>query len=374
MKKAIHCFTHAGKELELHCETCGELICWKCIARGGEHHDHEYEELTQAFEMYKAVVVSLLEPIKKKAATITKALGHIDERCGAISDQRAATAEEIHANFRCLREALDVRETELIGQLDKETQGKLKRLAAQKDQVEITLAQLNSYIHFMRESLETGDKGNVAHYRKVLKANTELQERQVDILSMKPNSEADIAFSVSTDLIKMCRNYGSIFQPGQHSLAPTRYCITGTGVEVAMVGEPCTAILKAYQGSMCKSLTCTVFSEICETSSPATNVVKSGPSACEIVYQPIVKGRHHLHIRAGGQHIDGSPFLVKVTSPIEDLGGQIMMIGQLRVPWGITVDYARGELLVSEWSGHCVSVFSPSGKKIAQVSRVIPVR
>ncbi len=34
-KETTHyCSEHAGKELELYCETCNELICWKCAEWG----------------------------------------------------------------------------------------------------------------------------------------------------------------------------------------------------------------------------------------------------------------------------------------------------------------------------------------------------
>ena len=148
VKKARHCFDHEGKELELYCETCGELICWKCIAKGGKHREHDYEELDQAFKKYRQEIASSLKPIETQVTNIKKSLAQLDTHCGEISDQRAATAVNIHVTFRRLREVLDVRETELIGQLDGVTQEKLKGLAAQRDQIE---AQLCSCLHFMRE-------------------------------------------------------------------------------------------------------------------------------------------------------------------------------------------------------------------------------
>ena len=74
VNKASHCFVHGDKELELYCETCGELICLKCALKGGEHHSHDYEELNVAFEKYKEEIVSSLEPMEKQVTTIKKAL------------------------------------------------------------------------------------------------------------------------------------------------------------------------------------------------------------------------------------------------------------------------------------------------------------
>ena len=187
-EKVGHCIVHEGKELELYCETCGELICTWCALKGGEHHTHHYEALNQAFEKYKAEIACFLGPMEKQVTVITKALAQLDARCGEISDQRTATAVNIHTTFRRLWEVLDVRETELIGQLDLETQVKLKGLAAQRDQIETTLAQLHSCLHFMRESLRTGNEGDVL----MTKANTLTQVKELttpfqsDIL--EPNS------------------------------------------------------------------------------------------------------------------------------------------------------------------------------------------
>ena len=220
-----------------NCTFVRQLICTRCALKGGKHQTHHYEELDQAFEKYKAEITSLLSPMEKQLTVITKALAQLDARCGEISDQRTATAVNIHATFRRLREVLDVRETELIGQLDLETQVKLKGLAAQRDQIETTLAQLHSCLHFMRESLRTGNEGNVL----VMKANTLTQVKELlttpfqsDIL--EPNAKADARFSASADMPAVCRNYGQVFSPGSPDLS--RCHITGKGPEFTIqVGE-----------------------------------------------------------------------------------------------------------------------------------------
>jgi tripartite motif-containing protein 2/3/tripartite motif-containing protein 71 len=275
VKKAGHCFVHEGKELELYCDTCGELICSKCALKGGKHHDHDYDELHQAFEKYKAEITSSLEPMEKQVTTTKRVLTQLYARRGEISDQQAATADNIHVTFRRLREVLDVRETELIGQLDTITQGKLKCLATQTDQIETTLAQLNSCLHFMRESLRTDDKEDVL----MMKSNTVQQVKELttplqpDIL--KPNTETDLQFSTIENMLEACRNYGEIF----------------------LGGPP-------------------------------------DPSKCHLT------GKH-----------------------VRFIGTPIQTLCEVKEPRGVAINQ-RGEVVVSECGGHCVSVFSHSGKKL----------
>ena len=153
-----HCIEHPDQEVVLYCETCGELACYKCCLKGNKHYNHDYCELKEAFKKYKEKVTSSLEPMERQEATIKEALARLDTCCGEIDHQRAATQDSIHTTFGRLREELAVRETQLIGKLDGMTQEKLKGLAVQRDQLETTLAQLGSCLHFMRESVRTGNE------------------------------------------------------------------------------------------------------------------------------------------------------------------------------------------------------------------------
>ncbi len=156
-KRTTHyCSEHADRELELYCETCNKLICYKCVAKGGKHRDHDFDPLDEAFKKYKGEITSSLEPMKKQLKTIHTALAQLDTRSGEISDQRVTIEASIHNTIRRLHEILDVRKTELIGQLHQIIQRKLKNIAFQRDQMETIQAQLNSCIHFVTDSLKTG--------------------------------------------------------------------------------------------------------------------------------------------------------------------------------------------------------------------------
>ena len=363
---AQFCFEHVKKELELYCETCGELICYKCVIKGGKHQSHDYEELDQAFEKYKEEITSSIEPMEKQVAIIKKALALIEQRCGEISDQREAIENNIHITFRQLREFLTVRETELIGKLHKMTQGKLKGLAAKSDKIETTLAKLNSCLHFMRESIKVGNKSDVL----TMKANTVHQMKELTTPfqpdTFKPNTEADLVFSALADLTEACKNYGQIFSLG--SPDPSKCHATGKGLEVAVVGVKSTAILHAvsYEGKPCeepiKSLECELVSEIAGTRTNCS-VERRGQSQYEISYQPTIKGRHQLHIKVEGQHIRGSPSSVAVKSPVEKLGTPILTLDGVHRPMGVAIN-KRGEVVVTEVGRNCVFVFSPSGEKL----------
>ena len=364
-KVSPYCSVHVDKELELYCETCGELICSHCALRGQKHHSHEYDLISSCYEKYKREMTPSLEPVEKQLTTIKKALGHLDERCGEISDQRAAIETDIHRTTQRLHEIIDVRKTELINQLHRKTQEKLKGLAVQRDELETILAKLSSCLEFVRESLETSSQGEVMKMKTtIIKQVKELTATlQPDIL--KPNTEADIEFIASTDVTAMCQNYGRISVPG--SPDPSQCHATGKGLEVAVVGEESTAIVQAndFKGEPCEkqvTLQCELVSEL-TGAMVRGNVRRRGENQYEINYQPTIKGRHQLLIKIKDQHIRGSPFPVIAKMPVEKLGTPIQMIEKLNTPLGVAIS-ASGRVIVTESNDHCITMLSLTGERI----------
>ena len=360
-KKVMFCSKHPTKELDLYCETCEELVCRDCTVR--IHRDHQYDLVTDAFQKHKDVIVTSLQPVEQQLDTVTKSLRQLDTQCQQITDQREALVGNIHTTIQQLHEALEVRKTELIGQLDNITQKKLKTLAAQRDQIELVQTQLGSCLDFVKESLRTGSEGEILAMKKPVVKQVEEITAEFKSEVLVPQEQADIRFSASTpELTQTCQQFGKVYT---HPVSLERCYATGKGLEVAAVGEQATATLHAIDadGKECEqplvNTSCELVSDAGGPTIKAT-IQKKEKNKYTISYQPTRRGRHQLHIKVEGVPIRGSPFAV---TSVKNLRTPIRTICGLNQPWGVVVSQ-RGEIIVSYKGGHCISIFSPSGEKI----------
>ncbi len=366
----VGCPEHPGKEVDIYCETCDILICCKCAIKGGKHHEHDYEDLNEAFEKHRREMLAMLGPMDEQLTSVNGALVEMDACSDEMSDLQAVIESDIHNTITRLQETLSVRKIELVDRLHSVAQTKLKYLAAQKDQIEATQTQLRNFLSFTREELETGSKEDVVMKRKdaVKKAKELSTNFQPEML--KPTTAADIIFLASADVNRGCEEYGKIV--ALCSPDPSKCRVKGDCVEATPtpLGNACTALLDAFNinDEPCVSKEATNFLE-CELVSELTGAItlasveSKGKGEYEIVYQPSVKGRNQLHIKVENQHIAGSPFEITATSPVESIGSTIQSLSNLKEPEGIAINN-KGEMIVTEWSGHCVSVYKPDGNKI----------
>lgn len=95
------------------------------------------------------------------------------------------------------------------------------------------------------------------------------------------------------------------------------------------------------------------------------SVERRGPSHYKSPTSPQSRGdTSYMHIKVRGSHVRGSPLSVAVKAPFQpNLSTPILTIGGMEKPWGIAINQ-RGEMVVTETRGHCISVFSPGGRKL----------
>ena len=382
-KKPLYCFKHPGKELDLFCETDQELICRDCVIV--THQNHEYNLVSKVFSEYQHTITTHLEPVKQQLSAVNEAIQDLDTARDQIVDQRVAVETDIKKKIGQIHEALEVRKTMLIGQLDQITQQKLKTLSTQRDKLELIQTRLKSCLEFVSSSQEMGCKGEVLAIKKSVVQQMKVLSTDFGQREFLPQEQADMALTTCSNLLPACQQFGLVYC---HPVCPEKCYATGKGLEVATVGERSTVIMHTVdtQGSKCakplplSSISCELVS-YSNTERMKWNAMTAEPSGYEIIYQPsdserikcnvkpskineykidyklARKTRHQLHLKVSDRHIRGSPFTLVAGGELEV---PVRMVAGLKGPWGVAVGR---QIIIAEFHGHCLSVFSPSGKK-----------
>ena len=198
-EKPYFCPDHDEKKVDLYCETCGQLICWKCIKKDGKHCSHDYEEFDDSIMKFKREITALLEPMENELMAVAKSFDECHEK---ISSQRTAIEANIHSSIKRLQDLLDNRQAKLISRLDQIIQNKVKNLTAQRTLLETTQAEV---LQLKNESHEEGyheellmKKASILNQAKELTAAF-----QSDVL--KPTIDADVKFTRSVEVIAQCQ-------------------------------------------------------------------------------------------------------------------------------------------------------------------------
>ena len=318
--------------------------------------------MPESFAKQEKVIVDSLKPVEEQIATLERAVESVHTRSAAVVEQKTAVVAEIRTAMAHLRQALEVRETELVGQAEQTAQQKLKTLVVQRDGFELQLGQLRSCQDFVEESRRTCSQGEILRMKSPL-------VKQVNDLtgSFKPETlalaeQADMVFAHSLpELVNTCQQFGKVYC---HPVCPEKCRASGEGIKVAMRGQTVAVSVealdregKAYLRPV-DSLSCELVAG--DVSSRVRGTVKRrNQNIYDISYQPQVTGEHQLHILIEERPILNCPFTVIV---LPNFTAPANIIGDLKGPWGIAVREG-GEVVVAELSSHCVSIISGNGEK-----------
>ena len=149
--------------------------------------------------------------------------------------------------------------------------------------------------------------------------------------------------------------------------------VTGEGKKVAFLGQETTVQLYiSSQDTL--SLPFPIEQLSCQLMNPKSqcvpcHITHTKPGMCTLTFTPILLGPHQLKITIRDTDILGSPFKIRVL-----LSAMVRMVPKNRGvvqgtiygvsdPYGVAVSNS-GEVVVSEYWDHCISVYSREGKHI----------
>ena len=356
-KQVSYCPRHPESILKIFCETCSELICIDCTIK--LHKGHNYDLVADTFSKHKDEIVASLQPVKQQFSTVTKALHTFEERVREIEEQKTTTEAAVHKEINLLQQLLEQRRAELINKLDHLTQLKLKTLATQRDQVELVQVKLSSCLDYVDGGLKTGTEGEVLAMKTPVLKRIKQITADFKPSTLQPEEGADLELIANTkqDLQQACKEFGDIKIP---EVSPENSYTRGEGLVRATVGEQAVAMVTTMSVTNIHQTNLTAELVHCKSKDTLHTDIQMQQ---KITYQPTKRGKHQLNIKINGREIQGSPFIIAVTSSPQSLGRPVRVIGNLQMPWFVTTNN-QNQIIVTESSSNCVSVFSPEGEKI----------
>ena len=365
-KKVIpNCPKHPENALKIYCETCSTLICNDCTIR--LHRDHNYDLLADVFHKHKEELVSSLKPVKQKLHTVQQALKAFDTRAKEINDQRATLEAHIHKEIDQLHQLLDQRRAQLVGELDMLSQQKLKSLAAQRDQVEITQVKLTSCLEYAEGGLQTGTESEVLAMKAPVLKRIELISAEFDPDTIQPETKADLKLDADkkVHIQQACLEFLNVTDDSHVCLENSH--TTEDGLKGATTGEQKTVVFlamttqnKEYKGKLNLKAE---LEHIKSKDRVQCEVVKQQNGQHKINYRPVKRGKHELHLTVDGNPVRGSPFPIAVTPSAQSLNKPVRVVQGLDRPRGTAIN-SKGQMVVVEGNGTCVSVLTPEGEKV----------
>ena len=143
--------------------------------------------------------------------------------------------------------------------------------------------------------------------------------------------------------------------------------VTGEGKELATTGkETCFELNLSSLPFPVNQFSCQLIDshhQHIHCSIMCTSSQKGVCTHCTVKYTPTLHGLHQLRITIRDYDIPGSPFTIRVLPSPEMRGVVQHTITDVEAPYGVAVSDS-GEVVVSEYDSHCISVYSMDGKKI----------
>ena len=373
---SVKCPDH-GEPLVIYCFDCDTLICRDCTLR--DHRDHNFEFSKKVAATTKSNLLEKLEPLKTQSSSLSHAVEEVRTTKQELEAQRDTVANTIKTSFKELRDILDNRERELLGEADGLVQEKMDRLSVQEKTLSLASAEVQSVVDYTEQCVRhcTDNEVMSTHAEIRRRIEREIEECSKSGMSLEPVEEVDIGVEVrcAEALQQLCQTQANIIQlpidPAKCTVTmedSTKHEVNETSNATLVTRLSSNKILRRHCKVSCslRSLYNNVITEC--------NVGQTGAGQYSIQCTPTVRGRHELTVSVDGQQLAGSPFPVFVSIPPTQLGKPDKVWTNLTTPTGITVN-SVGEILVSEHSGNIIKFDTEGNKRtLVEQNRVNTLR
>ena len=356
----ISCAYH-NKPLERFCETCEELICDDCTVK--KHKDHDYDVVIDTYKKHRGILEKWsLQPLSQQCERLTQDMTTLINRKKEITQQGDITKENIHHMIDQLKRLLNETERELTGEVDVAVQHKVIVLDHQMKEVETALGHVRECRDHVEQSLKIGTPQQVLSTKSQMMSRSESIINTVKGKRFQPLEQSDIELVKSKKTNEICKNIGKVKYSS--SLASSKVSASYSPIPLTCQESTITISFDGSPVPVPPSLiSCSLTPP--DNSQPIQCSVKESRQSGQynVVFTPVTRGLHQLHVRVNDIEIPGSPMSIPVSVPPEKRSTPLKTISGLSRPSGIAVT-DDGLVIVSESDVGCITILNKEGKKI----------
>ena len=336
------------------------LMCLKCIHESHSDHLDDIDEADILFNKHVREIQSSLQPVNKKIDEATRMMAQFDDTERKIEKKGEDVKKEID---RTIEQQLDIlvatlrrSKESLLKDADAATCQKLELHSLERAELETVLVRLKSCKEFVQETLKSRSRYQIQTAKKELVQRIKDAHSEVKVSELQPGQNADTAyvrkhFTLSppdVGSVKGTLNYRSVH--GLFSVDIPQCVLHGVTTEVSLM----TSLLLSVKLVQCK------MKSIHSGEATSCTVKQVNEGHFKVLLNPDLQpGLHELSVCIGGTHVTGSPFKVPVVSIAEWRGQRLKVFARgLKHPRGLAVTDDGKHVIVTEWHGHCVVVFS----------------
>ena len=300
---------HEDKKLNFYCETCQCLVqmCGDCMPVAHKGHSITITELTTIAKNHRSAIGEVLSNTRETVARVT---GAIDVN-NKVREQVMLSKMDVHLAidqaFEALQNALEMRKTTLLSELESISLSKTTALTLQKEMFDKVIEEIGYYIEIAVHSLQTHTDHEIIALRGLIPSELSSVLKKVEPILI-PNTHNGVSAVVPTDdLIKALSKFGNILDLS----APSPSSSTWTSTSVAKVKTDFLVKVesKTSKGTVCPHGGLQMKAEMRSKTGAVVqgDVEDHGDGTYTTTLIPLTAGSHQLLITLDGQHVMNSP-------------------------------------------------------------------
>ena len=160
----IRCKEHGGEEMKLYCYDCKQLICRDCIVI--DHKGHEYNFVNKVAVQCRASLKESVAPLRETQVNVSQVLKEVESMESKLDANSTTVSRDIDRSVDELISLLQKRKEQLHHEAGQLVENKRKTLLAQKKNVELATAEIQSLLDFVDHKTQQASDQEVLGLQK----------------------------------------------------------------------------------------------------------------------------------------------------------------------------------------------------------------